>query len=143
MDVQSRTGGRRGASDQGGEPAVRHGDNDRLDKAAAPVPGTTSGVTDAHRRRRPSGASEQRTLETEVVAGPSGAMTRDGGTLTGRMTVTTTSSPLGRTAQVTVRPAGSETAHVLAGSPFQVPPEGIEALHAIVIAAIAAGAEDD
>jgi hypothetical protein len=94
-------------------------------------------------RRRPSGPSEQRQLQTEVIAGPGGAMTRDGGTLGGTLTVTTTSSPLGRTAQVTVRPRGGDTAHVLAGSPFQIPPEGIEALHSIVVAAIGAGGVAD
>ncbi len=102
-------------------------------------PGTTKNVTDAHRRRE-NGASERRPLADRVVAGPGGAMTRDGGTLTGTLTVTTTPSPLGRSARVTVRRPGGEE-HDLAGSPFQVPPEGIEALHRIVVAAIGAGGE--
>ena len=68
-------------------------------------------------------------------------MTRDGGTLTGSLIVTTTSSPLGRSAHVSVRRSGDEEEYPLAGSPFQVPPEGIEALHRIVVAAIGARAD--
>ncbi len=75
---------------------------------------------------------------TEVVAGPGGAMTRQGGTLTGVLTVTTTPMPSGRAATVTVRRPGSDKEQQLAGSPFPVPPEGLEALHAIVVGAIGA-----
>ncbi|MDI5967641.1 hypothetical protein POF50_022020 [Streptomyces sp. SL13] len=74
----------------------------------------------------------------EVIAGPGGAMTRQGGTLTGAMTVTTVALPGGRAAQVSVRRAGDEIERPLAGSPFPIPPEGIEALHAIVVSAIGA-----
>jgi hypothetical protein len=77
-------------------------------------------------------------LVDEVTVGPSGAMTREGVILTGTVTVATTALPAKR-AQVTLREAGSTEWHTLAGSPFPVPPEGIEALHAIVVAAIGAG----
>lgn len=73
----------------------------------------------------------------EVVAGPGGAMTRNGGTLTGPLTVSTTISRGGR-ARVTIRQAGAEEWHALAGSPFPVPPEGIETLHALVVSSIGA-----
>lgn len=65
-------------------------------------------------------------------------MTRAGGTLTGALTVTTVALPGGRAAQVTVGRVGEEDAQQLAGSPFPIPPEGIEALHAIVVSAIGA-----
>ncbi len=87
--------------------------------------------------RRVSGGEPTRLVD-EVTAGPSGAMTREGVILTGTLTVATTELPAKR-AQVTLREAGSSEWHTLAGSPFPVPPEGIGALHTIVVAAIGAG----
>ncbi|MEU1628853.1 hypothetical protein ABZ746_26785 [Streptomyces sp. NPDC020096] len=87
--------------------------------------------------RRVTGGESARLVD-EVTAGPSGAMTREGVTLTGTLTVVTTALPAKR-AQVTVQEVGATEWHTLAGSPFPVPPEGIEALHTIVVAAIGAG----
>lgn len=90
------------------------------------------------RARRTTGTPRTEPLVDDVVAGPGGAMTRAGGTLTGALTVTTTALQGGRAAQVTVVRTGAEDAQQLAGSPFPIPPEGIEALHAIVVSAIGA-----
>ncbi|MBY8888306.1 hypothetical protein K7472_26210 [Streptomyces sp. PTM05] len=95
-------------------------------------------MTDASRRRT-SGARKAVRLVDEVTTGPAGAMTRDGRTITGDLTVVTAALRDGR-AEVSARRAGADEWHPLAGSPFPVPAEGIETLHAIVVAAIAAGA---
>lgn len=76
----------------------------------------------------------------DVTTGPAGAMTYEGGAVTGELTVVTRVLPGGR-AEVTVRRRTADAPWLtLAGSPFTVPPEGPETLHAVIVAAIGADA---
>ncbi|MGK5629410.1 hypothetical protein [Streptomyces sp. URMC 123] len=78
-------------------------------------------------------------LVDEVVAGPGGAMTDEVGVVTGDLTVVTELSPDGRRAAVEVQYTGAEEWYTLTGSPVPLPPGGLPALHAAVLARVRAG----
>ncbi|AEW97811.1 MULTISPECIES: hypothetical protein [Streptomycetaceae] len=86
-----------------------------------------------------SGGRESVRFTADVTTGPGGAMTYEGGTVTGELTVATSVLPSGRAKVVVRRRFGGGEWFTLAGSPFTVPPEGPEALHAVIVAALDAG----
>lgn len=85
-------------------------------------------------------SEETRRYADRVTAGPGGAMTEEVGVVTGDLTVVTTRLPDGR-ATVRLQYTGAEEWYTLTGSPADVPPDGLEALHLVVVQAVRQGGE--
>lgn len=81
---------------------------------------------------------EVRRLVADVPAGSGGALTDEVGVVTGDLTVATELRPDGRAA-VAVQYTGADEWYTLTGSPVALPPAGLAALHADVLARVRRG----
>lgn len=77
-------------------------------------------------------------FESQVTAGPGGAITDEVGVITGDLTLRTTLLPDQRAA-VVVQYTGADEWYTLTGSPTTLPPDGLAALHASIVARIRQG----
>lgn len=76
--------------------------------------------------------------ESVVTAGPGGAMTDDVGVITGELTIATSDNG-NNTADIDIQYTGADEWYTLTGSPAPIPPDGLAALHATIVATIRAG----
>ncbi len=83
-------------------------------------------------------AGEAAVCESEVSAGPGGAMTVEVGVITGDLTVRTARRP-DRLVDVAVQYTSADEWYALTGSPATVPDGAIQDFHAAVLAAVERG----
>ena len=83
-------------------------------------------------------AAQPRQFTDDVEAGPGGAMTDEVGVITGELTVITSLRPDGL-AGIAVQYTDADEWYTLTGSPVQLPPDGLGALHQDVLGRIRRG----
>ena len=71
-------------------------------------------------------------LVSKVKAGPGGAMTDEVGVITGDLTIATRLLPDG-SASIAIQYTDADEWYTLTGSPVPVPPEGLAALHELIL----------
>ncbi|MFF4590458.1 hypothetical protein [Streptomyces sp. NPDC001388] len=77
-------------------------------------------------------------LVSKVKAGPGGAMTDEVGVITGDLTIATRLLPDG-SAGIAIQYTDADEWYTLTGSPVPVPPEGLAALHELILERVGHG----